>query len=315
MLEVKWSRVLAVLGVVLVSLGALLLLFTAYQLWGTGIAESHSQSRLRSELQHTLGTTTVPSPTVGRSSGAPTLPTGPPTPAPVTTDPVVGQPVATIDIPSIGLDQVVVEGVGTEQLRLGPGHYPGTALPGQPGNAAIAGHRTTYGHPFSALNELVPGAPVILTTTQGVFVYTVEATSVVQPTDVSVLEATQGPTLTLTTCTPRYSAAQRLVVRAVLAHTRLSHPTPATPATTTPPPTSSPSPSTAALGLAGDASNGSWLAPVLWGAALLVALAAALLVARRTGRRLLVTVIGVPVGAVILFFFFASLSPLLPASY
>ena len=82
-------------------------------------------------------------------------------PAPTTADPADGQPVGLLQIPRIGVDKVIIEGTSTTDLRQGPGHYLGTPLPGQAGNAAIAGHRTTYGAPFYNLNELQPVTPII----------------------------------------------------------------------------------------------------------------------------------------------------------
>src|SRR5207253_1324674 len=84
-------------------------------------------------------------------------------------------------------DKAVVEGVGTEDLKKGPGHYPQTPMPGQKGNAAIAGHRTTYGHPFYDLDSLKPGDDVLVSTKQGKFRYQVDHSTVVDPHDVQVL--------------------------------------------------------------------------------------------------------------------------------
>ena len=136
--------------------------------------------------------------------------------APNVGDPPVGSAVGAIIIPKIGLSMIVVEGTGCAQLQAGPGHYPSTPLPGEAGNAAIAGHRTTYLHPFYNLNELVPGDPITIETVQGIFLYDVTSSMAVLPTDVAVVDATPTPTLTLTTCNPRYSASQRLVVHAAL---------------------------------------------------------------------------------------------------
>ena len=117
--------------------------------------------------------------------------------------------------PKIGLNDAIVEGVGEAELEQGPGHYPGTPLPGEPGNVAIAGHRTTYAHPFYNLDQLAVGDPIFIMTTQGLFRYDVSGTQIVAPTDVAVLDTTSSAaTLTLTTCNPRYSAATRMVVTA-----------------------------------------------------------------------------------------------------
>ena len=103
----------------------------------------------------------------------------------------------------------------------GPGHYTGTPLPGQVGNAAIAGHRTTYGHPFYNLDSVKVGDPIVLTTLQGIFVYDATKSVVVSPSDTTVLDNVIANQLTLTTCNPRFSASTRLVVQATLAHSQL----------------------------------------------------------------------------------------------
>ncbi len=197
---------LGAIGRALLVLAGLIVAFVAYQLWGTGIVQSREQHALRAQFDRSIAATRRPAPGPGGGAAV----------APVTAAPAPGRPVATLAIPRIGLDQVVVEGVGADQLALGPGHYPGTALPGQPGNAAIAGHRTTHGRPFYDLNELASGDRITTTTEQGTFDYRVTSSELVAPTDVSVLAPSAVPELTLTTCNPRYSAAQRLVVVAVL---------------------------------------------------------------------------------------------------
>ena len=109
-----------------------------------------------------------------------------------------------------------MQGITVPDLRKGPGHYPDSPMPGQLGNAAIAGHRTTYGEPFNRIDELVPGDEITIETLSGTFHYTVTRQLVVSPRDVQVLDPTPNATLTLTTCHPKYSANQRLVVQADL---------------------------------------------------------------------------------------------------
>jgi sortase A len=114
--------------------------------------------------------------------------------------------------------------VNVDDLRKGPGHYPSTQMPGHEGNSAIAGHRTTYSHPFGDLDQLAVGDEIRLVTVQGDFHYKVTELRVVDPTEVSVLDPSPDParpghdlaTLTLTTCNPKYSAEQRLIVHAQL---------------------------------------------------------------------------------------------------
>ena len=110
----------------------------------------------------------------------------------------------------------VVEGVSVEDLKSGAGHMPATPLPGQPGNAVISGHRTTYGAPFRELDQLEAGDRIEVETAIGVHVYAVRSIEIVRPTDVWVTERRDGAWLTLTTCNPLFSARERLIVFAEL---------------------------------------------------------------------------------------------------
>ncbi|MFP5375722.1 MAG: class E sortase [Acidimicrobiia bacterium] len=325
-------RVVRGLGRTLIAAGVLILLFVAYQLWGTGLAEARHQRQLTRQFERSLleapATTTTTATTAPAATPSPsdppttpaTLPAGPP-PTPE------GDAVALIRIPSIGVDKAVVEGVSLAALKRGPGHYPGTPLPGQPGNAAIAGHRTTYGAPFSRLDQLGPGDPILVTTRQGRFRYEVSSTRVVQPSETSVLDPTGDDRLTLTTCEPKFSAARRLVVVADLVG-EAAEPPPAPPpvATTTPeapgpPATPATGPATPAprslaeaeeAGLSGEsASNGP---AVAWGAAAAAVWLLTWLGGRRW-RRWPAYLVGAPVFFVVLFVFFENLNRLLPANY
>jgi len=110
----------------------------------------------------------------------------------------------------------VVEGVSAQDLRNGAGHMPDTALPGQPGNAVISGHRTTWGQPFRELDALDPGDRIEVETALGTHIYAVREIRIVKPTDVWVTHHREGAWLTLTTCNPEYSARERLVISAEL---------------------------------------------------------------------------------------------------
>ena len=317
------------LGRVLLCVGTVILLFVAYQLWGTNLAESHSQDVLRQQLQKELhrahsGSTPSSTTTPGSSSTTPgstsTTAPGPTSddPAPDTAAPAEGSPVALLQIPAIGVDKVVVEGTNTPDLRQGPGHYQGTPLPGQAGNAAIAGHRTTYGAPFYNLDALHKPDLIMLTTPQGMFTYEVARSLVVSPTNESVLAASATPELTLTTCNPRFSASSRLVVQAALVSSSVtpSATGPSTTTTTTPPAQGLSVGSAAADDLAGG--QGNWQPALLWGIGVLVAGAVVLLVGRRRrerSRRFIVYGAGGVGVLVVLFFFFGAVSPLLPASF
>ena len=128
----------------------------------------------------------------------------------------VGDSLTRIIIPAIDVDVVVVQGVTPSALRAGAGHYPSTPLPCEDGNVAIAGHRTTYGRPFHNLDLLETGDEITLETPIGSCTYSVSEASplIVRPSDVSVIQNTAEPILTLTTCHPKGSARQRLVIQA-----------------------------------------------------------------------------------------------------
>ena len=141
----------------------------------------------------------------------------------------IGDPITKISIPAAGLNPtVVVEGTGASALRAGAGHYPNTPLPGEEGNVAIAGHRTTYGKPFANLDHLKIGDEIFLETPVGKYTYKVMRDPfIVTPTDFSVIAQTPGKTLTLTTCHPKGSARQRLIVKAELVSPTANQPAPA----------------------------------------------------------------------------------------
>jgi sortase A len=210
------------------------------------------------------------------------------------------------------VEKAVVEGVGIPDLEKGPGHYPGTPLPGQPGNAAIAGHRTTYGAPFYRLDELAKGDEIVVTTLQGRYRFVVDETRIVQPEQVDVIDPTIDSRLTLTTCNPRFSNRQRLVVSAIL----VGDPAPA-PAT----PTTVPSGPAAAPGLddtsAAADQHAARLPSALWAAACLAVAVAVVQVGRRrrSWQRWGVYVIGAVPVAITLFAFFENVSRLLPANF
>ncbi|HZB05768.1 MAG TPA: class E sortase [Thermoleophilaceae bacterium] len=126
--------------------------------------------------------------------------------------PLKGDAIARIELPSIGVSEYVVEGTDTASLRKGPGHYPETPLPGDRGTTAIAGHRTTYGAPFRKIDQLRRGEPVHVDMPDGRFVYRVQRTKIVDDQDLSVLDEAGYQRLVLSACHPLYSAAQRVIV-------------------------------------------------------------------------------------------------------
>jgi sortase A len=291
-------RVLRNVGAALVAVGVLLLLFVGYELWGTGLITAGHQRALRNQFDQELRQAGVAIPTSPPGTTGTTVPSSRGL-VPSTGTATDGQPIAIIQIPRIGVDFVVVQGTDEADLERGPGHYVNTAFPGNPGNAAIAGHRTTYLHPYYHLDALAPGDPIFVTTTQGRFRYDVTRTRVVRPTDVAVLDATATPTLTLTTCNPRYSASTRMVVTADLV-------TPAAAGAARPggvPPAATLS-----------SSGGSRAGALVWGTACLV-VAAGVWLAHRRYRRWWVYAGGLAVVLATLLPLFANLGPLLPTGY
>jgi sortase A len=302
---VSFSTIRVGVGRVILVAGVLVLLFIPYLLWGTGLITAQAQHDLRQQFlagqrQHHLGTGVHP----------PRVPTSPPTIAPTVAAPAPGSPIGILSIPKISLSMVIVEGTGTEQLRSGPGHYPGTPLPGQAGNAAIAGHRTTYLHPFYNLDALTPGDSIDVLTAQGWFVYSVTGSQAVAPSDVAVVAPTPTPVLTLTTCNPRYSASQRLVVQAALVADVLT-------GSSQPATTATPAGRTTPVDTAPVAVQRHWWQAVLWGVAVAALITGVWVLALRLrgGRSAAVLVVGLAAWLGVVYLFFGALAPLLPASY
>jgi sortase A len=203
------------LGDILVTAGAVLLLFVAWQLWWTDVEANRAQGGTVQALARDF------------SSAAPTAPAAAPNekPTPVR----FGEAFAIVRIPRLGDDfaRPLLEGTDYETLKKGLGHYRGTAAPGAVGNLAMAGHRTTYGRPLHDIDRLRKGDKVVVETKSGYSVYAVDGHEVVAPTEVEVIAPVpnkpgaepNGAWLTLTACHPKYSAAQRYVVFAKLVQT------------------------------------------------------------------------------------------------
>jgi sortase A len=210
-------RVLSISGWTMVWSGLGLLGFVAFQLYGTDLLNARHQAEAAETIEVVL------------DERRDTMPAPEPPPTTVAGEPVEelpvllqepeldeGEPLGRIRIPAIGVDQVLFEGVSTETLKLGPGHMPWTVHPGQPGNAVISGHRVTHGRPFYDLDRLIDGDVIEVETATGTHRYTVRDRAVVLPTDVWVTDPRRGAWLTLTTCNPKHSARERLIVFAEL---------------------------------------------------------------------------------------------------
>jgi sortase A len=256
-------------GRVLMVVGLLMFGFVAYQLWGTGLEYRASQRGLEREFEQRVAElaagdvdATSGDVTGGPATNAPPTTAGAPTPSaasvsdggtgtsaapttaagPATTlvrastgwpKIALGDVLAVIEIPKIGKTVYAVAGIRTEDLQRGLGHYPDTPLPGQLGNAAFAGHRTTYGAPLFSVDKLVAGDEIRVRTVTGKqYVYRmVGQAEIVSPGNYSVITGTDPgkAMLTLTSCHPRYSAKKRIVVHAELDPSQSGPIEPATP--------------------------------------------------------------------------------------
>lgn len=271
-------------GRILLAIGLLMFGFVAYQLWGTGIEYQQHQDDLAKQFRDaqeqllgasgTTGDTLAPGDTATQTTDASSeLPEGAgtgelatPTTFPATGKkrtrwprPAPGDALAIISIPKIHKRVYAVSGVATKDLKKGLGHYPRTPFPGQLGNSAFAGHRTTFGAPLFDIDRLEIGDDIVVDTlTNQRYVYVVSSIPrVVSATAGSVIETTDDTiaTLTLTSCHPKYSAKQRIVVVATLDAARSGtveppniDPSPAT--TTTLPATTTSAPATTAASVA-----------------------------------------------------------------
>ena len=295
-------------GRVVLVVGVLILLFIPYLLWGTGLQTARSQDQLRTEFtaaQHRVGEGTVQRPAAPPKHAAST----PPALAPAIAPPAIGGPVGVIDIPKIDLNMVVVEGTGDRPTPTGArATTPVRRCPAQQGNVAIAGHRTTYLHPFYNLNELVPGDSILLTTVQGKFLYQMTSSQVVSPVRcVGRRRHHVAPTH------PDHlqPAVQRHHPVGGPRRVGGQRPGPSEDAGGRPRPRPSP-----ALSLpATPAKN--WFAAIGLGLVVAIVITGIWIAARKTrrGQRAAVIVVGLVAWLVLVFFFFEALAPLLPASF
>ena len=205
-----FGRILGAVGRTLISIGVLMLLFVAYEIWGTNLQEASSPTQAQQGVRRAAG---------AKRPGGWIRDIDHPSTA---SDPLRRDDRAPDDAaedgsggrapaerrrchredpdPEIGVSKTIVQGVTLDQLKRAPGHYPETPLPGQKGNAGIAGHRTTYGAPFHDIDKLKNGDEIIIVTLQGEFRYKVDSTVIVAPSDVSVLADKGDNRLTLTAC-------------------------------------------------------------------------------------------------------------------
>jgi sortase A len=222
------NQAIRLVGELLITLGVIVFLFIPYELWFTGLYTEHAQSQFKRQLAASWASPAPVASPAPRASASTPGATSVPTASATAVAPIVlpGNAIGIIRIPRLGLNYgyAIVQGVSTDDLKKGPGHYPGTADPGGLGNFVVSGHRTTYLAPFNGLGDLAQGDAIVIETRATYYTYRVTTIQTVLPTDVAVILPVPGqpratPTqalITLTTCTPKYSATHRLVVTGLL---------------------------------------------------------------------------------------------------
>jgi sortase A len=278
------ARRLQLTGRVLTGIGVFVLTLVVFELWLTGLVQARSQRLALGEFRGAM------------TSGLAYLQAG---------GPPEGAPVATLQIPAVQQEDVVVEGTTPELLKGGPGHLRDTPLPGFAGNAVLIGRRTTYGGPFRNIGALQPGDEIDVSTGLGAFRYLVERVKVDRSGAGDLLTTDPGNFLTLVTDSPKYGASARLAVVA-----RLQGP----PAATPPPPKGA-RPARSVdddeLGLTGDSGG---LGPLLLWGELLVAAAWLSWRLRRRWNRRAAYLLSLPVLITLTFLVFENLDRLLPGA-
>jgi sortase A len=211
-------RFLRVFGKFLISVGVGILLFVGWTLWGTGLYTSHQQDIASDKFDDSPALKPFIDPVDGTTH------------PPKGFAPAASEPVFRLKIPAIHMNgdkgYMVVEGVGVEDLKKGPGHYPTCRTgferplctefeetwPGEDGRVIVSGHRTTYLHPFYDLDKLKKGDEIITETKWGDFTYEVTELQIVRPDTLAIAIPSESAEIVLTTCNPKYSASQRLIV-------------------------------------------------------------------------------------------------------
>ncbi|MEG3614052.1 class E sortase [Isoptericola haloaureus] len=223
------SATIGVVGELLITAGVVLGLFVVWQLWWTDVQAERIHSQVLAELDWPEPPVEVPS---GSSVEGPAVAEEHRDDPPIMGEPAFGEVFAQYYVPRFGADYVepVAQGIDKAEVldRLGIGHYPDTALPGDLGNFSVAGHRTTYGRPFHQIAELQEGDPIVVRTANTWYVYRMTSSQIVWPNQVEVVSPVPGVRpgeplpeltqrfLTMTACHPMYSAAQRYIVHAEL---------------------------------------------------------------------------------------------------
>lgn len=213
-------RLVGYAGELLLTLGVVLVLFVVYQLWWTNVAAARAAATASAHIRQQWSAAT---PTATPSPSTTVAPEAPGVPDPEVEQPEVGATIGLMYIPRLRSHvwgMPLVQGVAAAELAQGIGHYPGTAMPGEIGNFATAGHRATNGEPLRDIDQLRAGDVVIVETEHGWYTYQLDEYQIVNPEDVWVIDPVPGqppgttPTealITLTTCHPRWGSTERFI--------------------------------------------------------------------------------------------------------
>lgn len=225
----RWGdRLLALVGELLILAGAVIGLYVVWQLFYTDVTAAREQQAVLDGLEWAYEPIVAPTASADDPGIIADGDKQDPATAPVMVEPDFGVTFATLYVPRWGEDFVkpISQGVTRREILdiLGIGHYPGTAMPGEVGNFAISAHRTTYGKPFNRIAELKVGDALVVQTQEAWYVYRMTEHLIVQPNQVDVIapvpgspdQAPTGQLITLTSCHPMYSAAQRFIVHGEL---------------------------------------------------------------------------------------------------
>jgi len=183
-------------------------------------ATTNAPTTVKRTTTTTVKRTTTTSTTESTTTVPATLPEQPVQPIAPPPDPRAAEEqiqLGSISIPKLGVSEPLLEGIRLTTLDNGPGHWPGTAMPGQVGNVVVAAHRTSHGGPFRNIDQLVAGDIVQFNTGTGPIDYVVTGTQIVEPNAIWIVDQTTTPTATLFACHPPGSVRQRIVVNLELA--------------------------------------------------------------------------------------------------
>lgn len=202
-------RAIGVVGELLITLGVVLLLFVAWQLWWTDVEANRAQAQTLTRLEQSFRAPGKSEPVRVHLDGD-----------------LSANAFGILRVPRFGADYArpIMEGIDLDVLSQGLGHYPDTAMPGEVGNFALAGHRVTWGRPLHDIDTMRPGDTMIVETAKGYDVYEMYASQIVLPSAGEVVAPVPGepgaaPTrrlITLTACHPKFSAAERFIVHGEL---------------------------------------------------------------------------------------------------